>query len=139
MSRVLQSKEEIRLDSGFTADVITINRDVGAGGQKRRVINVEIDRLRKSSILSIPPDNEGLCCAKAIVYALAHLEKNSTAINSMRDRRRPALINKARSLHADAGVPLGPCTYSEIAIFEEHLDLQIVVISTSNQNKVYFY
>lgn len=134
--KVLQSKEEIRLDEGFMTDVITIRRDAGEG-RNRPVMNVEIDRLIKKSILSIPNDDSGLCCAKAIVYALAHLENDRAAINAMRDRRRPALLKRAQDLHAAAGVPLGPCTYREIGIFEQHLNVQIVVISTTNLNKVY--
>ena len=31
----------------------------------RRVVNVETDRHLKQSILAIPYDDEGLCCAKA--------------------------------------------------------------------------
>ena len=132
--KVLQSKEEIKLDDGFTVDVITIRRDVGAG--RRKLINVEIDRLEKRSIISVPTDNEGLCCAKSIVYALAYLENDRSTINALRDVRRPALVKRAKALHENAGVPLGPCTYEEIAIFEEYLDVQIVVISTQNMNKV---
>ncbi|GBN71261.1 hypothetical protein AVEN_229709-1 [Araneus ventricosus] len=33
----------------------------------------------------IPYDEEGLCCSKAILYALAHLENDRPSINAMRD------------------------------------------------------
>ena len=135
--KVLQSKDEIKLDSGFVADVISIRRDRGAG--RRRVVNIDVDRLRKKAILSIPSDEEGLCCAKAIVFAKAHLLKDQRAINGLRDRRRPTLLNAARKLHEDANVPLGPCSYSEIQKFEDYLDIQIVVFSTQNLNKVSSY
>lgn len=133
--RVLQSKEEIRLDEGFTIDVITIRLDVGAG-PSRKVTNISTDRLKKHSVLSIPEDEQGLCCAKAIVYGLAHLEKDFRAIAAMKHRHRPALMNRAIKLHEDAGVPIGPCSYIEIAKFETFLDLQIVVVSSENLNKV---
>lgn len=132
--KVLQSKDQIELDAGFTADVMTIQRPVGAG--KRKLVNISIDRLAKQSILSIPEDDEGLCCAKAIVYALAHLENDRTAINAMKRRDRPALMNRARALHEAAHVALGPCTFREIAQFEEHLNVQIVVLSSENLNRV---
>lgn len=57
--KVLQSKREIKLDSSFLADIITINQDQGAGRQ--RVININVDLLRKKSVFMIPSDNEGLC------------------------------------------------------------------------------
>ena len=40
------------------------------------------------------------------------------------------------SEHRNAGVPEGPCTYTEIEIFECHLDIQVVVFSAQNLNKV---
>ncbi|XP_035213266.1 uncharacterized protein LOC118187174 [Stegodyphus dumicola] len=135
--KVLQSKDKIELDTGFAVDVITIKRPVGAG-RNRKVVNISMDRLRKQSILSIPYDEEGLCCAKAIVYALAHLNKDTRAINALRDRRNPTLMNRARELHLDANVSLGPCTFVEIAIFEEHLDTQIAVFSSENLNRVVY-
>ncbi|XP_035234055.1 uncharacterized protein LOC118205892 [Stegodyphus dumicola] len=135
--KVLQSKDKIELDTGFSVDVITIKRPVGAGGN-RKVINISMDRLRKQSILPIPYDDEGLCCAKAIVYALAHLNDYKAAIKAMKDRRRPALVKHAKELHMAANVPLGPCTFAEIAIFEDHLDVQIAVISSENLNRVVY-
>ncbi|XP_035214601.1 uncharacterized protein LOC118188296 [Stegodyphus dumicola] len=138
--KVLQSKDKIELDTGFSVDVITIRRPVGAGGN-RKVINISMDRLRKQSILSIPYDDEGLCCAKAIVYALAHLHMDTTAIKAMQKCCRPALVKRAKELlelHMAANVPLGPCTFSEIAIFEDHLDVQIVVFSSENLNRVVY-
>ena len=136
--RVLQSKQEIKLDEGFTIDVMTIMLDVGAG-RNRKVVNISTDRLQKKSVLSIPYDDDGMCCAKAILFAIAHLDNDRQSINSLRDRRRPALLNRAKKLHQDAGVPYGPCTYTEIAKFEDYLDVQIVVISSENLNKVIFY
>lgn len=134
--KVLQSHEEIDLSSGFSVDVITIRRDYGGGRTNRRVINVEVDRLRKKCIFPIPYDNEGLCCAKAIVYGLAYVNKDRTALNAVRDFRRPALMNRAKTLHEAAQVPLGPCTFTEVALFEQHLNVQIAVFSTDALNKV---
>ncbi|XP_054708455.1 uncharacterized protein LOC129218254 [Uloborus diversus] len=133
--KVLQSKDQIMLDSTFFVDIVTLRRDVGAG-RICKVVNYEVDRLRKQSILSIPMIEEGTCCAMSIVFALAHLQKNTKLIDVLRNRRRSTLQNRARELHVAAGVPIGPCTYAEVSEFEKHLDIQIVVISTDNLNKV---
>lgn len=132
--KILQSKDEIKLDSGFTVDVITIRLDVG--GAHTKVVNIPIDRLRKKSILCIPEEARGLCCAMAISYAKAHMEDDKKSKNALRDTRRPALVKRAEDLHEAAGVPLGTCTYAEIGQFEEFLDIQIVVVSSENLNKV---
>ncbi|GBN06490.1 hypothetical protein AVEN_140572-1 [Araneus ventricosus] len=108
--RVLQSYKHLKLEHGVTVDVIIIHRDVGAG-RGRKVFNIDIDRLSKRSILHIEPHELGLCCAKAILYALSHLENDRGSINAMRDKRRLTLLNRAKTLHNDAGVPLGPVAY----------------------------
>lgn len=56
----------------------------------------------------------------------------------MKRRDRPALMNRARKLHEDAGVPKGPCTFKEIAQFEDFLQMQIAVLSSENCNRVKF-
>lgn len=84
----------------------------------------------------MPTDEEGLCCVKAIVFAIAHLEKDKTAINAMKRQDRPSLINRERQLHEDTGVPFGPCTSREITKFEEFLKIQIAVSSSKNRNRV---
>ncbi|KMQ81962.1 hypothetical protein RF55_24655, partial [Lasius niger] len=131
--KVLQSKDQIELNSGFTVDVVTIRRPVGAG--RTKVTNVEMACLKKRSILTIPKDDKGLCCAKAIVFALAHLHQDQRAIETLRKRKGTALISRARELHHNAGVPAGPCTYREVALFERHLDIQIVVVASDNMNE----
>lgn len=134
--KVLQSKDQIKLDVGFVVNIITIQRPIGAGGLK--ITNIVLDRLRKTSVYAIPVDDEGLCCAKAIAFALAYLEQDTQALNAMRDRRRPALMKRAKALHESARIPLGPCTYQEISKFEDHLNLQIAVFSSDNMNRVRF-
>ncbi|GBM11144.1 hypothetical protein AVEN_243015-1 [Araneus ventricosus] len=134
--RVLQSNDKITVQDGFTVDVITIRQDVGADKTNTRVVNIDIDRIRKKSVITVQLSEDGLCCAKAIIYAIADLEKNMKSINVLKDRRRENLLNRAKVLHTDAGVPLGPCTYFQIASFEDWLDVQIVVISSDISNQV---
>ncbi|GIY16089.1 uncharacterized protein CDAR_126351 [Caerostris darwini] len=85
----LQSKKSIQLDRGFKVEVITIRPSVGAGRSK--VANISLDRLRKKSIFSIPTDDDNLCCAKAIIFALTHAKKDSTAIEAFSERLQTSM------------------------------------------------
>lgn len=58
--------------------------------------------LEKKCVTNIPTDKEGLRCAKAILLAKAHLERETTMINAMKRRDSLALMNRARKLHEDA-------------------------------------
>ena len=58
----------------------------------------------KKSILAIPPDDDNLCCAKAILFALANLNKDTRLINTLRNRKTPALLNRAQNLHQLVGL-----------------------------------
>ncbi|GBM90943.1 hypothetical protein AVEN_275230-1, partial [Araneus ventricosus] len=135
IANAIESNEELHLYETLRMEITTIRQPVGAG-RIRKVVNVECDLLNKRSILCIQTDSLGLCCAKAVVFAIAHLDGDRRSINAMKDRRRPALDTRARELHKKAGIPLGPCTFAEVARFEEVLDIQIVVISTEERNGV---
>ncbi|GBN50011.1 hypothetical protein AVEN_95569-1 [Araneus ventricosus] len=124
---------KFHLDETLRMEITTIRQPVGAG-RIRKVVNVECNRLNKRSMLCIPTDSLGLCCAKPIVSAIAHLYGDRRSISAMKDRRRPALETRARELHKKAGIPLGPCTFAEVAGFEEVLDIQIIVISIEERN-----
>lgn len=145
VEKVLQSKQEIPMDEGFMADITTIRREAGGSGASK-VSNIQIDRLRKKSVWCVPSDTLGLCCAKAILYAEAHLMKSPPYSDPLAKRRhesfrksdRPALMNEALNLHEKTGVPKRPCTFEDIAVFEIELGLQIAVISAENMNKVLF-
>ncbi|GFY02554.1 uncharacterized protein TNCV_3504341 [Trichonephila clavipes] len=76
-TKVLQSKSEVRLDEGFNIEIITIRRPVGSGKRNRRVLIPSIDRLRKTSIRYVPDDDLNICCAKAIILAIAEVEKDA--------------------------------------------------------------
>ncbi|GBM74543.1 hypothetical protein AVEN_126590-1 [Araneus ventricosus] len=66
---------QIPLDATFTVDVIVIERPVGGGGKgHHKVINITTDRLLKKSVLSIMPEETGICCAKAILLAVTSKE-----------------------------------------------------------------
>lgn len=136
--KVVQSKNAICLDESLKINVITVKRPSGAGKweRKRRVINIASDRLKKKSIISVPMDGSVLCCAKAVIYGLAVLRKDRTAIESYRKENRPALRKKAEELHRQLNLPIEPCGLDQIALFENKLNVQICVLSSDNFNQV---
>ena len=97
--KVLQSQDTIELDEGFSVNVLTLHCDISTRKRIRRVVNVETDCLQKQSILEIPYDDEGLCCAKAIVFALAHLENKMRDIETLRKLNRLALMSECLNVH----------------------------------------
>ncbi|KAF8789543.1 hypothetical protein HNY73_007474 [Argiope bruennichi] len=105
-------------NESFEIDIVTVRRLLGAG-RNRKVCNIEFDRIKKRSIISVPYDPLGLLCKGHSIC----LEKNQQAINAMRNHKlHPPLENRARELHRSAGVPLGTCAFKEVALFENHLD-----------------
>lgn len=136
VQKVLQSKDQIALDEGFTVNVIVVKRPLGAG-RNVKVINPEVDGLKKKSIINIKKDDLGVCCAMAIILGKAILTKDPE-VRTLQDRRSNVLTRKALALHASTGVPEGPCGFEEITTFERHMDVQVIVISCENMNQVSF-
>ncbi|GFR22004.1 uncharacterized protein TNCT_496202 [Trichonephila clavata] len=134
-TKVLQSKTEVRLDEGFNIEIITIRRPVGSGKRNRRVIIPSIDRLRKTSIRCVPDDDLNICCAKAILLAIAEVEKDAD-LRYLRRKDCCILQKRAIALHQKTGVPQRPCGFEEIALFEQYLKVQVIVISTTALNQV---
>ena len=134
--KVLQSKDTITLDEGFFVNIVKIRRPTGSG-RNRKVVNADVDRLTKGSVITIRGDAAGLCCSMAILLGKAVLNKDPS-LPTLKKQSCDVLMRRAMKLHADAGVPVGPCGYNEIAIFERYLDIQIIVISSRELQKVIF-
>lgn len=163
ITKVLQSKEEIPLDETFEVNVITLQKTIGAG--RMSICNIETDRLKKRyyryfilfflfllnqynlfltlffllfsrSVVTIPYSDDNLCCAKAIVVGMAYL-KNDPRLKTIRNERCNLQKHLALELHEACNVKKGPCGISEIKRFEQHLDIQIIVVSSHQFNKVY--
>ncbi|GFT14927.1 uncharacterized protein TNCV_3483711 [Trichonephila clavipes] len=134
-TKVLQSKSEVRLDEGFNIEIITIRRPVGSGKRNRRVLIPSIDRLRKKPIRCVPEDDLNICCAKAIILAIAEVEKDAD-LRSLRKKDCCLLQRRAIALHQKTGVPQGPCGFEKIALFEQYLKIQVIVVSTTALNQV---
>lgn len=130
--KVLQSKENLSIDKSFKIDVLTIK--VPEGGLRTKVINIAVDRLKKKSIVQIK-NTDNLCCARALIVAVAVLENNPRKA-SICDSRNALQKDLAIQLHETSAVPLGSCGLQEIAIFEGKLNIQVHVVSSENFNKV---
>ncbi|GBL99579.1 hypothetical protein AVEN_68841-1 [Araneus ventricosus] len=118
---------QARIDIEQIPSILRITSLVAAVEAVRKLITLLILRCANESVLY---------CTKAILYALAHLENNRKSINALRAVKRPILLNREKTLHRDAGVPLGPCTYKEIEVFEQWLNVQMVVISSESLNQM---
>ncbi|KAF8785197.1 hypothetical protein HNY73_010771 [Argiope bruennichi] len=84
--KVLQSKKPLRMDEKLIFDIVTVRRPTGAG--RKSILNIEVDLLRKNSVVTIPSDNENICCARTIVVGHAAVTKHHQ-YNSIRNVRKP--------------------------------------------------
>ncbi|GFW04047.1 uncharacterized protein TNCV_2051631 [Trichonephila clavipes] len=125
-TKILQSKSEVHLDEGFNIEMITIRararRPVGSGKRNRSMLIPSIDRLSKTSIRCVPDDDLNICCAKAIILAIAEVEKDAD-LRILRKKDCSLLQRRALALHQKTGVPQGPCGFEEIALFEQYLKM----------------
>ncbi|GFS72305.1 DNA_pol_B_2 domain-containing protein [Trichonephila clavipes] len=107
-----------------------------SGKRNRRVLIPSIDRLRKTSIRCVPDDYLNICCAKAIILAIAEVEKDAD-LRSLKRKDCCLLQRRAIALHQKTGVPQGSCGFEEIALFEQYLKKQVIVVSTTALNQLY--
>ncbi len=131
--KVLQSKDTIMLNEGFTAHIITVERPRGGGW--RKILIPELDQLKKNSIATVSLDEQQLCCAKAILLAKPFCRQDPE-LKCLKDQRNTLLSRRAMALHSKTGVPEGSCGVEQIKIFEKQRKVQVVVISTETLNKV---
>ena len=136
IERVLQSYEQFVLDETFGIEFVHVHL-MKASGHKRKPY-VDIGRLldSKRSIIQIRNRDE-LCCARALVTAMARIH-NHTQWNNIRQGRK-IQEELARDLHRKAGVPLASCGIDEVKQFQKVLpDFQIIILSKEHFNSVIF-
>ena len=107
----------------------------------RRLINLDKLLRAKRCIIQIK-NKDKLCCARAIVTAIAMLsnDPHKNAYKKGNTTKRSIQSIKARELHEAAGVPFSECRLNEIALFQKHLSpqYQILVISKDNFNGIIY-
>ena len=92
----------------------------------------------------IYPDHDGLCAARSIIVCLAKLEgMNPIEFKNMNNRGKingnnpNSQRNRAIRLQTAVGLPIGtPVSVRELHLFEEYLDVQIIVVSGDLCNEV---
>ena len=136
VQRVMQSNREFRLNDTVTVDLIHVEAPQGSGRSKRNVVNIKEYLHKKRSVITIR-NNDNLCLARALVVAIAKVEKAPNYVYLREDDR--AQEKKARELHAAANVPLGPCGIEEVKLFQKHLtSYEINIISGNHDNTIIY-
>ena len=116
VERVIQSNRDFRLNDTVTIDIIHVEAPQGSGRSKRTTLNIREYLHKKGSVITIN-NNDNLCLARALVVAVARIEKDPKyriLINS----RRGTQQMKAMELHRAANVPFGPCGLPEVDLFQ---------------------
>ena len=105
IERVIQSNRDFRLNDTVVVDIIHVEAPQGSGRSKCTILNIK-DFLHKKKSIIIIQNNDNLCLARALVVAIAKIEKDPNYKNLLKPGRS-TLERKARELHAAANVPLG--------------------------------
>ena len=137
IERVIQSNRDFRLNDTVVVDIIHVEAPQGSGRSKRDVLNIKDFLHKKRSIVTIQ-NNDNLCLARALVVAIAKIERDPNYKNLMNPGRR-AQEKKARELHTAANVPLGPCGIPEVELFQKYLtNYEINIVSGNHDNSIIY-
>ena len=138
IERVIQSNQEFRLNDTVTIDIIHVVSPKGSGKSKvkRTTLNIREYLKEKKSVISIN-NNDDFCLARALVVAIARIEKDPK-YKQIRDSRGHLQLDRALDLHEAANVPLGPCGMTEVKLFQQYLsNYQIIVVSGDHDSIIY--
>jgi len=136
IERVLQSYEQFVVDESFGVELVHVANVSGSGYKMKPMIDITRMLQNKRSIIQIR-NNDDLCCARALVTAVARIE-NHPQWNSIRQGRQ-IQRELAVALHHKAKVTLGKCGIEEIKRFQSILtDYQIYVVSKAHFNAIIY-
>ena len=138
VERVLQSQGNFSLDGSVHINFTHVA--IPRGGKRRdfrpHFINLK-ERLKKKQCFVQIQNRDQLCCARAIVTAIARFDKDPY-YHEIR-QGRAIQPERARILHERVQVPLAACGIEEIKKFEAVLpDYQIVVVSADYFNAIIY-
>ena len=137
IERVVQSNRDFRLNDTVVVDLVHVEAPQGSGRKKRDLIDLKEFLHKKRSIINIQ-NKDDLCLARALVVAIAKIEKDPEYKN-LADSRRKAQEEKAKELHRSANVPFGPCGIPEVKKFQEYLtDYEINIVSLDHNNSIIY-
>ena len=137
VERVIQSNRDFRLNDTVTIDIIHVEAPQGSGRSKRTTLNIREYLHKKGSVITIK-NNDNLCLARALVVAVARIEKDPK-YKTLVDSRWTAQQMKAMELHRAANVPFGPCGLSEVDLFQKYLTNYEITIVSGNHNDSIIY
>ena len=131
-------EDEVEEIGRVNVDIIHVEAPQVSGRKKpRSIVNIKEFLATKKSVITIKNDDD-LCLARALVIAIARVEKEPNYLYLTRPDCR-ALEKRAKALHIAANVPLGPCGLSEVALFQKHLtSYEITVVSGINDNSIIY-
>ena len=137
VERVVQSNEVFTLDDSVNVNVVHVEMPQGSGGKRRDVVNLESYLRKKDCIVQIKNKDE-LCCARAIIVAIAKYDKDPQ-YKSIVDQRCRMQTRLAQELHETSGVSLGPCGIPEVNKFQATLPgYQLNVVSKEHLNALIY-
>lgn len=142
----LNSNEEFEVDDSFSIEM-TFTSNPGRGGRGKRHRGRRLGRTAIETLLKPKQtvvrilNTDDLCCARALV--------TMKTLAETRDARDPEYMHMCRgysrqgvatvALHAQAGVPQGPCGLPELMKFQEVLPgYQIKVLSIDKPHVIIF-
>ena len=130
-------EDEVEEIERVNVDIIHVEAPQGGGRKKpRSIVNIREYLYTKKSVITIV--NDDLCLARALVVAIARVEKEPNYKNLLKPDRKQQ-EKRAKALHAAANVPLGPCGIPEVALFQKHLTSYEITIVSGNLNNSIIY
>ena len=141
IEKVLQSEEKLPLDQDLRVIISTLRPNAGGTGVKHYT-NYEEARYKKKSIVSIENPDDNLCLERAICVCMANLNGrlNKKKWKKIIRKSRPAFqYQEALKLRTAVGIAVArKTTVKDIAIYEQYLNVQIVVLSVTHLKRVIY-
>ncbi|KAJ8019801.1 putative DNA polymerase [Holothuria leucospilota] len=140
IEKVIQSNADFTLNGNVILNILHVDMANGTGRVNTHTNMRQWLMKKKKSVITIN-NKDDLCLARALVTAKARLDKeNDRTINWNNIRQGMCEQTKlAKALHANAGVPEGPCSLDEVDRFQQFLqDYQILVISCLPKDPIVF-
>lgn len=131
VERVLQSNENLALDTKFKMNVGLVHMPTGSG--RMAITRIEDARIKKKSIYAIN-NSDNLCFARAVAVGLAHQNNYGEFRRLKHDNSQRKAAEK---LHQATNVK-APVCFLDIPKFEEYLQTNIVVFAACSGNKVMY-
>ena len=139
VQRVLQSNEQVSLQSGMQVHVVHVGMPQGGvASRKRKHHGFKLAKFldNKKSVLHIQ-NKDSLCLARAIVTDIARQDKDPEWNSIRMGRKEQRLL--AQQLHQKANVQEGLCGIPEVDKFQKVIDnYQIIVLSAKHFNAIVY-